>query len=460
MSPTKTSKLILKLRVVLLGGLVAVLVVGWGEFATSIVVPALQRSYWPAPASWVAARLAWEGHPELIYAERSVFYRESARLGAGRDYFEANVPTTLLPYLPLAPLRIDEARNVWLIFSLIIFFIAWLSLLNSLNVTLPWALALSALLTQFSPFRDDIGRGQAYTALFSLSVIGTLMTRDATGILYKLLSKGKYLTHLLAGVVFGFVAILKFYYGGVLLLPALVRRQYTLLLSAVVVFGAGTLLTILWWGLEPWAIAIPSSLTFRERAVTAVDFNQSLNGLLMHLLHYDAELNPTPVANLPNLVGPLWWGLVLSTLGVSLYALWRASNAKRSGYAHASTPAWELLPPALAIPLALLLAPLCDEYHFVLVLFPLLIVGLVLWEGMKPTRSDPSKSNSVSRQGLVAWATLGAATLLLAAPWPYRAPSMPGWQDLLHYPRLYGNMLLFGLMIVLLLWPPHKEVTS
>ena len=458
---TRAHQLAAKWKVALLGALVALLVVSWGEFAANIVGPALQRPSWPAPASWVAARLAWEGHPELIYAERSVFYQESARLGAGRDYFEANVPTTLLPYLPLAPLRIDQARNIWLVFSLVCFFAAWLSLLKSLKLTLPWILALSALVTQFAPLRDDIGRGQAYTVLSALSVVGALlMVRRGGQELSQVASKGSRLAQLAAGVAFGFVGILKLYYGAVLLLPALVRRQSALLLMALGVFGAGVLLTIVWWGTGPWATAIPFSLTFHERAVSGLDIYQSFNGLLTHLLRYDADLNPTPVADIPSLIGPLWWVLAVATSGVALYAIWRGDQQGRARAMFPGPSARDLLASALATSLALLLAPVCDEYHFVLIIFPLLLVGVVLWERLSLARASVTAWQSVRRSAFIPHAVFGVAALLLGAPWPYRAPTLPGWYALLHYPRLYGNLLLFGLIVALLLRSPVDQVIT
>jgi hypothetical protein len=449
----KTTRQRVKIRAALLVGLAAVLALSWGEFTVNVVAPALQRPYWPAPASWVAARVAWEGHPEFVYAKRAIFYRESARLGAGQDYFEANIPTTILPYVPLAHMDIADARNVWLLFSLGCFLVSWAMLVRSLQTPILITIILWALAPQFSPFRFDIDRGQAYTPLLALAISGALLMVGAAHTKRRVGNKAQ----VLAGIAFGLAAVIKLYYGGTMLLAAMVRRQATLLVSASGIFGVAALATVTWWGWGLWGSAIPFSLTFRERAVVAVDAYQSLNGLLTHLLHYDAELNPTPIVNLPHLVGPVWWTLALTILTVAVWALWL--NGRRDS-SHTISIVQRLLAPATTIPLALLLAPICDEYHFVMTLFPLTVVGVVLWERFSTWQRIHGTRRIAFWRIPSHWAmlaTFGTAVILLGADWPYRAHSMPGWQALLHYPRLYGNLLILGLVITLLMMPKNNE---
>src|SRR6476469_786842 len=86
----------LLLRLLLL--LIAVLT--WSDFGVRVLLPAVQAPHWPHPAYWVAARLALEGNANLIYADRDVFFQQAARLGTVPDIFEANMPTTILVFLP------------------------------------------------------------------------------------------------------------------------------------------------------------------------------------------------------------------------------------------------------------------------------------------------------------------------------------------------------------------------
>jgi hypothetical protein len=39
------------------------------------------------------------------------------------------------------------------------------------------------------------------------------------------------------------------------------------------------------------------------------------------------------------------------------------------------------------------------------------------------------------------------AALLLGGPWRFSVPEAAGWSALLHYPRLYGGVLIWGLVV-------------
>ena len=408
------------------------------------VVPAWDQPHWPNPGYWVAARLVWEGQPSLAYAPQAVFFQQAARLGTVRDIFEANAPTTLLVFAPLGGLSEQAAHRFWLLFSLGCFLAAWVTLLWGVRVPVAGALALSALVPWFQPWRENIARGQAYPLVFLLAVaaaVGSLPRGAPRGRLPTAAGRALWL----AGVACGLLAIVKLYYGLVLVLPLVARRQWTVLAGAGLVFAAAGLGTIVAWGPGLWASALGLSLAWRERPETAVTAYQTLNGWLTHLLRYDAVWNRGPVAQLPALVTPLWWGLALLGGGLTLVV------AARAILPPGATPARRLLVPALGIPLALLLVPIAEDYHFLLTLLPLLVAGMVLWE----TRAAGPGQDRVPRRWLRRWGgplVWAAAIVLLAPPWPFNVPSVGGWHALLYYPRLYGTLLLWGLVLGLL-WP-------
>src|SRR5262249_24899048 len=133
-------------------------------------------------------------------------------LDVPRDIFEANAPTTILPYLPIGELPAPLARNLWIIFSLACFLAGWIALLRALRLPPGAALALSALAPLFPALRDNIAKGQVYAPLFLLAVIGALGAVQGQGAAEEPNAGRRAAT--LAGIAFGLVAIVRFYYAG------------------------------------------------------------------------------------------------------------------------------------------------------------------------------------------------------------------------------------------------------
>jgi hypothetical protein len=161
----------------------------------------------------------------------------------------------------------------------------------------------------------------------------------------------------------------------------------------------------------------------------------------------------------------LTWVITLASLGLTL---WLGRN-------RASTP---LLFAAL-LPLSVVLLPVAEEHHLVILLISLFILlddlkfsqlrfapaGLI-----NPAEDDglanlPSTGSTVKRNPTEAKADLpkisalrtflsrellllGLAILLLMAPIPYEQPEWSaGWLALLAYPRLYGAWLVWGVAV-------------
>jgi hypothetical protein len=365
-------------RLVLLA-LGLVLVITWAHFGVELFVPALRAPHWPDPAYWVAARLAAEGHADRIYAGREVFARESVRLGTVPDVFEANVPATVLIFLPLAAFSETAARSIWDVAMLGCLILACWALLRALALPLAPRLGVWALVPMFQPWLENIKWGQAYPLILALLVLGALgmsaaavgeqPTREPSG-------EGRHRgrVDVAAGVAYGLIAVVKLYYGALLVAPALVALRGRLLAAAAGVAALAAAVTVWLWGADLWTRALGFALSWHDRPEVALTAYQTLNSWLAHLLSYDAALNREPVANLPGLATVLWWVGAGLLGGASILVLRRARTYKWS------TPAQALLAPALVVPLGPVLAPIAEDYHFVLTMFPLLVAGTVLWE--------------------------------------------------------------------------------
>jgi hypothetical protein len=463
---------------VLVGFLVLLSVISWGQFTARVVWPAATQEPWKRPASWVAARLAVEGQADLIYADRAVFAQESRRLGAIPDIFEANAPTTFLPYLPLASLPVNTARTIWVLFSVVCFVAAWALLLWALKLPLLAGLVLTALVPWFQPLRNNIYLGQAYTPVLLMVVAGSIMACRASGEggarpAQAPASRANLLESMVAGLCYALVTVVRQFYGLAQLFPLLMRRQWAVLGAAVGFYGLAAASTLIWMAPNTWAASWSTSLRFslswRERPETAVTAYQSLNGFLTHLLRYDATWNAEPVADAPWLVGPLWWALAAGMLALSAVVV---RQYRLAPYHREGASAGRLLPYALATPLALLLSPISEDYHFTQTLFPLVVLGAMLWhmqvnDRQTGTEDGPSLSRkreqtqqgpraSASRRtvrmfGLlpVLWALLVMVVILMGVPWRfYNVPGTGGWNALLYYPRFYATLLLWAMMLL------------
>jgi hypothetical protein len=146
---------------------------------------------------------------------------------------------------------------------------------------------------------------------------------------------------------------------------------------------------------------MPASAGMPAAALSAY---QTVSGLWQHLFRHDAIWNPQPVADLP------WLALAgsLLTTAAACAALLLRGLSKQVQYG------------------AVLLSPLAEQYHYVLVLLPFALL-CVHAHAIRSTRL-----------GLV----LGMAALLLVTPVYYKGYS-PGWWALLDYPRLAGGWVVF-----------------
>lgn len=415
----------------------------WGWLIWRVVIPALQENTWPYSAYWIVPRLALEGRADLVYTDSSVYMQEIARLNVSGDMLEVNMPTTLLPFLPLALLPISDAFRAWTVMSLACFALGWLALLRTVRLPVGLALLLTAAVPLFEPFSHNI-RGQVYLALFSLTTLSAILSVNTAA------SPNR--RQVVGGVLLGLAAVLKLYYGLVLALPVIVKRRWRFLASTGLVTGAAVFVTVWAWGTGVWERAIYLSLTWRERPETIHTAYQTTNSLIGRLFRFDELWNPAPVANLPWLVEALWWLVTLATVGVTVLALWRSS--RQQTVSPLSTSAWHLLAFAVMVPLASALAPIAESYHYVLCLFPIVVVVGILYESWAAKlRMDKRQEHVFPLNLLLVSAGFVLAVVLLGMPWKYNVLRVDGWSNLLHYPRLYGALILWLLMVILLIRP-------
>ncbi|HUP82566.1 MAG TPA: glycosyltransferase family 87 protein [Candidatus Limnocylindria bacterium] len=391
-------------------------VLTWIDLLGRVVVPSMVAGLYPTSAYWVAPRLVLQGRSSLLYDVR-VFPEAARVLGGNGDVWVSDPPMSVLQLLPLGALSQDVAFSAWTLGSLAALVAAVVLALRALSVPSPWSLVVFAVLPLFHPVQSDFATGQIYHYLL-LALVGSeaAWLRDRPWV---------------SGFAVAAATLVKFFFGAVASGTALLLgRTRVFVVAALALLSVAALVTFL-LGPERWsewiAVAAQRS-TGGESTVTAY---QTLNSLFGHLLRYDAVWNPEPVANVPAAAAALW---AASVIGIAVVTAIAARGVRDLG---------TLLPLALLMPATLLVAPVAEDQHFVLLIPSLLIATALLW-----------RDNRTARLG---WIALAAAIALLAPAWPYNRQGVEGWSTLLFYPRVYGTLTLWGLVTWLALHGSRAE---
>ena len=409
--------------------------VTWTGLLLLVVLPVIGHGNWQTSTYWVAPRLVWDGAEHLLW-DPVAFGDAAVRLGAIRDMgFLPHPPVGVLPLLPFGLLTQPAAFLAWTALGLGALVLALLLLLAALRFSGTAALVAVGLVPLFRPLRANIGEGQAY--IFLLVALLLAAAWAAKGDSGDRSAERRAWTDVGAGLALGAMGILKLYYGLVLLLPALVQRRWAIAATAVIGLAAAAAVTVMAWGFEGWATWFDDALSSRTRPQTTVTAYQTLLSVFGRLLRYDATWNPGPIVDLPGLVDILWFATVAVVVGVSVFVFARYRRTVGRGLI--------LLPLAATVPVELLLSPGSQDTHYVLMILPLIVAG---WSLAPVGALDRAVSGGrPNRATLVGWALLALTGMLLAAPWSPNAPDGEGWAALLRYPRVYGALLLWGLLL-------------
>lgn len=394
-------------------------------FVTQVAWPAARQPTHGFSAYYAAARGLLDGADVSRYYDDAAFRQLVDRYSLGAsDIFYVNPPTTALLFLPLAWLPPAEARTAWIALNLIGIglALAWLARQASGHrVRSGYVLALGALVLLGFPLAENTRFGQVYVGLLLLTLlvwVGTHRRRDA----------------LLAGAL---VALVLFKLAGLpFLLLLLGQRRWRALAwtvgLALLVVGASWPWLGAAWG--PFLTRLAQSS--REPEAFHVAY-ESLPGMARHLFSYDPLWNPAPALRSDGPWGTiLAAGLVLAALGVTVWLTGRARSQPAVVAAYAA--------------LGLIVAPLSQSYHYLLLLLP---IGLLVRTWVRPESSGvgqamPAVLLGSKRPG---WPVplFGLALGLWAIRILNGDPaSWPGWQSLLAYPQLYAGVLVWLLALV------------
>ena len=386
--------------------------VGWPKLLLATMLAALvavfvMRTLVPAQNRLTGGFLAYYAAGDLIASgadarqlyDTPAFEQRVRELSHGtvRDVYLGNTPALAVAWLPLAKLPIETARRLWI--GLNGLFLVAVIALTAARVPaayrLPVVVLLAFVLTVPSPAREQMFVGQMYAFLLLVHALGL-----------RAYERGN---DAATGVALAVAMMLKLS-GWPIVVLLLLRRRWLALCWLTGAAAALFLLSLPWVGVEAWQEAVfvqmPASAAMPAAKLSAY---QTVSGLWQHLFRHDAVYNPHPVADLPWLAVA---GTLLTTVAACA-ALLRPGLSAQVQYAGAMV-------------LTVLLSPLAEQYHYMLVLLPF---ALLCMHGVLA---------GSTRLRLV----LLMAALLIAAPFNYKA-YLPGWWALLDYPRLAGGWLVF-----------------
>ena len=321
--------------------------------------------------------------------------------GAVRDVYLGNTPVLAVAWLPFAQLPVESARSLWV--GLNVLFLMAVIALAAARVPrahrLLLVVLLAALLTLAAPAREQMFRGQMYAFLLLLHTVG-----------WQAYERGDDAVTGIALAIAMMVKLSGWPIGVLLLLRGRWRAVAWAAGAAIAIF----VLTLPWVGLDAWREALfvqmPAAAAMPAGKLSAY---QTVSSLWQHLFSFDAVFNPDPVADLPRLAV---FGIMATNLAACATLLLRGLSAQ--------------VQYAMALVLTVLLSPLAEQYHYMLVMLPLALLGL-----------HACLAGSW-RLRLV----LLLASVLLAAPINYKA-YLPGLWALLDYPRLAAGGLIFFALI-------------
>jgi len=390
----------------LLGVLIIILAV---RFLMMLPNAATRRSDGFA-AYYTASRLLRDNHRVSNFYDDQWFNAQVGRVVPGvQDIYRPNPPPAVWLMLPLARFSYVDARITWTLLNLVLLVATLAIIVRETRFSLPIALAFVALTLFFEPIRVNLQQGQAYIALLFLSAVcwrAFHRRHDGT-----------------AGLALGLMLVFKT--AGILLPLLFLRRQrwraLGWCLATMAPVGVTTLVAL---GAASWQKYLEVLWRGRSETDLMVTAYQSAYSLSHHLFVYDATWNPRPLIRQPQFGVALSIIATLGVLVVVAFIVIRDESDDRSF--------------AALIIAAILISPYSLAYHYSVMLLPIAILASELEKGAEPWR----------------WLPLLAGALLIAAPLPYlSARFSAGAWALLAYPKLYGALILLGLM----LWETVRE---
>jgi len=386
-------------------------------------VDAARRTSHSYVVLYTSARLVREGANVSDFYDDAWFGQQTARFDdLYRDIYRPHSPITALMLLPLSDLDYAKSRVLWTAFNVALLAAASFRLLRELRVrgfVLP---IMIALVVVYNPLHVNFAVGQSYVLMLALMVVAWVGYRRGD--------------NRALGIALGLMLALKT--AGVFLWVLIaLQRRWSALAWALATAGTLAIVSLPFVGIEAWFTYFREVGYFNGQAFLAVTAYQTPTSLFSHLFRYDAQWNTAPIFDAPLLASVLSSASLLGIVGLSIYVGIKGRIFVGARHASPIKQSANDLTFAAFIIASVLIVPIALDYHYTLLLLPILIlVAQTCWTW---------------REMLV----LALAIALIAVDILYKQDWLSvEWWALLAYPKLYGAVLLW----MLALWRSQRSV--
>jgi len=369
------------------------------------VISSATRSSHGFVSYYTASRLLLEGENVSKFYDDDWFSSKVKKYEP--DVYEiylVNPPTTSFILLPIASFNYPAARILWVSFNLIILIVTIRLIINRFKYDKTWLPLVLIIFLLYQPLYANFSFGQVHILIFCLLVFAWLSYNSG---------KEEWL-----GFLIGLIFILK---SSTILLwiILLVQKKWRGLAWTFVTIILLFTITLPWVGIESWKTYISELVEYSSSPALSISAYQTIHSFSYHLLVFNKQWNPEPALNLSQLGKIL--SVIISFL-ILVITIWKAYKFNKSDLSFGAF-----------IIAGLVLSPASLDYHYVILLIPILI----LFHSLRDNKSK------------YMWICFILFFALTAASLPYNSPKVTGgiWA-IFAYPKLLGAI---GLWILFLL---------
>jgi len=295
---------------------------------------------------YTASKLLIEGEDVTDFYDDNWFSLKVEKYVPGvYEIYLVNMPTTALVFLPVANFNYKSAKIIWTIFNILFFMVAIRLIISRMKLEGIWLPLVFIISFSFQPLYANIYFGQVYIFIFCLFVLAWFAYESGN--------------EKLVGIMIGLVFIFKTVGVFLLILLALKRKWKSLLWAFVIVISL-FIVTLPLFGLDSWSAYGNKLLGYTSSPTRSVTAYQTVHSFFHHFLVFDVQWNPAPLINLPILGNSLT--IIFSLLVLTITIISAFKNEK----------------PDIAfgtfIIAGIILSPASIDYHYMLILIPILIL--------------------------------------------------------------------------------------